>query len=63
MPGPDPESAFREMAKVDFDTALVQSNALTDKFQRSMSTLGLGDVCLQQAQQQLKEKPKKSARP
>jgi hypothetical protein len=63
MPGLDPESAFREMAKIDFDTALSQSNALTDKFQRSISTLGLADVCLPQAQQQLREKPRKSARP
>jgi hypothetical protein len=31
MPGLDPESAFREMAKLDFDTALSQSSALTDK--------------------------------
>ena len=58
MPGLDPESAFREMAKLDFDTSLSQSSALTDKLQRAMSTLALADVCLQQAQQQLKEKPK-----
>jgi hypothetical protein len=60
MPGLDPESAFREMAKVDFDTALSQSSALTDKLQRAMSTLALADTCLQQAQQQPKAKPKKS---
>lgn len=62
MPGLDPESAFREMAKIDFDTSLAQSSALTDKFQRAMSTLALADVCLLQAQQQLKEKPKKSTK-
>jgi hypothetical protein len=61
MPGLDPESAFREMAKIDFDTSLSQSSALTDKFQRAMSTLGLADVCLQQAQQKPKPKPKRSA--
>lgn len=60
MPGLDPESVFREMAKVDFDTALSQSSALTDKLQRAMSTLALADACLQQAQQQPKAKPKKS---
>jgi len=60
MPALDPESTFREMATIDFDTALSQSTALTDKFQRSMSTLALADVCLAQAQK-LKEKPKKSA--
>jgi hypothetical protein len=61
MPGLDPESAFREMAKIDFDTSLSQSSALTDKFQRAMSTLALADVCMQQAQQQPNAKPKKSA--
>jgi hypothetical protein len=60
MPGLDPESAFREMAKLDFDTALSQSSALTDKLQRAMSTLALAGPCLQQAPQQLKAKPKKS---
>jgi hypothetical protein len=60
MPGLDPESAFREMAKLDFDTALSQSSALTDKLQRAMSTLALAGPCLQQAPQQFKAKPKKS---
>jgi hypothetical protein len=46
MPGLDPERAFREVAKIDFDTALSQSSGLTDKFQRAMSTLGLVHVCL-----------------
>ena len=50
MPGFDPESAFREMAKFDLDTALSQSSGLTDKFQRALSTLGVTEVCLQQAQ-------------
>lgn len=63
MPGLDPERAFREMAKIDFDNSLSQSSALTDKLQRAMSALALAEVCLQQAQQQLKEKPKKSIRP
>ena len=61
MPGLDPESAFREMARIDFDTALSQSSALTDKFQRALSTLALAEVCLQQTQQQ--PKSKKNARP
>lgn len=61
MPGVDPESAFREVAQTDFDTALSQSSGLTDKFQRAMSTLGLVDVCLAQVQKQPKEKVKKNA--
>ena len=56
MPGFDPESAFREMAKFDLDTALSQSSGLTDKFQRAMSTLGVVEVCLQQAE--VRPKPK-----
>ena len=48
MPGLDPERAFREMAKIDFDTALLQSSALTDKLQRSLATLSLAEVCLAQ---------------
>jgi hypothetical protein len=61
MPGLDPEGVFREMAKVDFDTALSQSSAIADKLQRAMSTLALADACLQQPQQQPKGKPKKSS--
>ena len=48
MPGLDPENAFREMAKIDFNTSLVQSSTLKDKFQRAMSTLAVAEVCLQQ---------------
>jgi len=59
MPGLDPQSAFREMAKIDFDNALSQSSALTDKLQRAMSTLALAEACLQQALQPPKEKPMK----
>lgn len=35
------------MAKMDFDTALSQSNALNDKLQRCLSMLALAEVCLQ----------------
>jgi hypothetical protein len=58
MPGLDPETAFREMAKIDFNTSLVQSSSLKDKFQRAMSTLALAEVCLQQS---LRKKPKPAA--
>ncbi len=61
MPGLDPERAFREMAKIDFDTSLSQSSALTDKLQRAISTLALAEACLQQAQPQPKAKLRKSA--
>jgi hypothetical protein len=46
MPGLDPESAFREMAKLDLDNAFALSSTLTDKLQRAMSTLALAETCL-----------------
>ncbi len=58
MPGLDPQTAIGQMAKIDFDTALGQSNALTDKLQRALSMLALAEVCLQ-TQKEHKEKPKK----
>ena len=61
MPGLDPEKAFREMAKIDFDDTLSQTTAFNDKFLRALTTLALADVCLQQPQP--KEKPKKTAQP
>ncbi|HEU4434601.1 MAG TPA: hypothetical protein VFR51_14555 [Pyrinomonadaceae bacterium] len=52
LPGLDPESTFREMAKFNFDTALSQTTAITHKFQRAMSTLALAETCLTQAPRQ-----------
>jgi tetratricopeptide (TPR) repeat protein len=63
IPGLDPESAFREMAKIDFDDTLSQTSAFTDPFLRALTTLELADVCLQHAQQQPKEKPKQLTKP
>ena len=45
MPGLDPERAIRELAKIEFDTALAQSSALTDKLQRALATFALAEVC------------------
>lgn len=59
MPGLDPETAFRELAKIDFDTAISQTNAITDKFQRALSTLATADVCLQQTQPQPSNRTKR----
>ena len=63
MPGLTPETTFRELAKLDFDTAIAQSNALTDKFQRALASLSLADACLEQTQQPVKPNPAKKARP
>ncbi len=62
MPGLDPETAFREMAKIEFDDTLSQTTAFSDKFFRSITTLAVADVCLRQTQPEPKE-PKKTARP
>ena len=56
MPGTEPESAFRELGKIDFDTTLSQSSALKDKFQRAMTSLALAEVCLQQQPRQRRKK-------
>jgi hypothetical protein len=61
MPGLDPETAVRQLARIDFNNALSQAGALTDKFQRAMTTLALSDVCLQQTP--ARDKPKKRAKP
>lgn len=60
MPGLNPETAVREVAKADFNNALSQAGAFTDKFQRAMTTLALAEVCLQKAPP-IKDKPKKKA--
>ncbi|MBC8030521.1 MAG: hypothetical protein H7Z16_10460 [Pyrinomonadaceae bacterium] len=62
MPGLDPESAFRDMGKIDFDGALSQSSALTDKFHRALTILALADVCLRQTlPQRPRERPKRNS--
>ena len=58
MPGLHPATAFRAMAKFDFDSTLALSGALTDKFQRGIATLAVADECLQQSRQPAKAKPK-----
>src|SRR5262249_2182819 len=61
MPGLDPESAFRELARIDFNDALTQTAAFTDKFQRAMTTLAVADVCLQETERRRATNPKKIA--
>jgi tetratricopeptide (TPR) repeat protein len=62
-PGFDPENAFREMAKINFDDALSQVSAFTDKGLRSLTTLVLAESCLQRADQKERiEKAKKKTK-
>jgi hypothetical protein len=61
-PGLEPESAFRELAKVEFDVAFSQTSALNDKFLRAMTTLAIANVCLEQTLRPAKEKSRNTAK-
>ena len=45
-PGFNPENAFREMGKLDFDGALAQATNFTDKSLRALTTLAVIEPCL-----------------
>jgi hypothetical protein len=57
-PGFNPESALRELGKLDFDAALNQSSNFADKSLRAMTTLALAEQCLKE--QTVKPKPKET---
>ena len=60
MPGFNPENAFREVSRYDFDGTLYQTASFNDKLLRAMTTMALADLCLQQKPRTPKsEKPKK----
>ena len=61
MPGLDPETALLELSKIDFNDALTQTTAFTDKFQRAMTTLAVADICLQETERRRGTNPKKIA--
>jgi hypothetical protein len=44
-PGFNPENAFREMGKLDFDGSLAQATAFTDKSLRALTTLSVIEPC------------------
>jgi len=44
-PGFNPENAFREMGKLDFDGSLAQATAFTDKSLRALTTLAVIEPC------------------
>jgi hypothetical protein len=59
MPGFNPENAFREVSRYDFDGTLYQTANFEDKRIRAMTTMALADLCLQQKPRTTKsEKPK-----
>ncbi len=57
-PGFSPETAFREIGKVDFDGTLYLASNLADKSLRAMTSLALADQCLKD--QTAKPKPKET---
>lgn len=59
MSGFNPENAFREVSRYDFDGTLYQTANFNDKRLRAMTTMALADLCLQQKSRTTKsEKPK-----
>jgi len=44
-PGFNPENAFREMGKLDFDGSLIQATGFTDKSLRALTTLAVIEPC------------------
>ncbi len=46
-PGFNPENAFREMGKIDFDNSLQQATAFADKSLRALTTLAVIEPCLE----------------
>ncbi len=57
-PGFNPENAFREMSKLDFDGSLTQAASFTDKSLRALTTLAVIEPCLQPATQAKPQKAK-----
>ena len=53
-------NAFRELGTIGFQDLLSQASTLTDKRLRSLTTLALADVCLQQTKQVEKKKSPKA---
>jgi len=46
-PGFNPENAFREMGKLDFDSSLVQATTFSDKSLRALTTLAVIEPCFE----------------
>ncbi len=62
-PGFNPENAFREIGKVDFDGMLNLASNFSDKSLRAMTSLALAEVCLQQSSKSEKPSEKTGPKP
>jgi len=56
-PGFSPESAFREIGKIDFDGMLYQASNFSDKSLRALTTLAVAEHCLKTEPATPKNKP------
>jgi len=61
-PGFNPENAFREMGKLDFDGSLAQATSFNDKSLRALTTLSVIEPCLEVQPKSLR-KGTKSTKP
>jgi len=61
-PGFNPENAFREMGKLDFDGSLAQATSFNDKSLRALTTLSVIEPCLE-VQPKSPRKGTKSTKP
>jgi hypothetical protein len=52
----NPENAFREVSKVDFDSSLSQAATFSDKSLRALTTLAVIEPCLALAPKTKKSK-------
>jgi hypothetical protein len=57
-PGFNPENAFGEMGKLDFDGSLTQATTFADKSLRALTTLAVIEPCLEIAPKPATKKPK-----
>jgi hypothetical protein len=59
-PGLSPENVFRDLGKLDFDSAMLQASSLLDKSLRAFAMIAAADVCLQNTgREQKKDNVKK----
>lgn len=62
-PGFNPENAFREMGKLDFDGSLTQATNFTDKSLRALTTLAVLEPCFNTRSQKAQKGPQKAQKP
>lgn len=59
MAGLDPQVVFTSFAKIDLEGTQSQTQLFADKLIRSLTTISVAEVCLQQPQRQRQKSPAK----